>query len=106
MIESAQPLLTKWEQLIAAQGGAMAEVKVDADLRDFSADVISRICFGHSYSKGKKLFSKLRSIQKAMSDQGGFLLFGLSSFRFATKPLLLSYFTNNSCIHNNIYIYI
>ncbi|KAF7816584.1 cytochrome P450 714A1-like [Senna tora] len=85
MIESAQPLLTKWEQLIEAHEGGSSdngtEVKVDADLRGFSADVISRVCFGHSYSKGKEVFSKLRSIQKAMSTQGGFQLFGVSGIR-------------------------
>ncbi|RDX65094.1 Cytochrome P450 714A1, partial [Mucuna pruriens] len=80
MIESAQPLLLKWEQFIESQGSGTAEVKVDVDLRGLSADVISRVCFGHSYSKGKEVFSKLRSIQKAMSKHGGFL-FGLSSFR-------------------------
>ncbi|KAJ1387502.1 Cytochrome P450 [Sesbania bispinosa] len=81
MIESAQPLLLKWEQCIEDQGGgAAAEVKVDADLRGFSADVISMVCFGHSYSKGKEVFSKLRTIQKIMSKQGGFL-FGVSGFR-------------------------
>ncbi|CAL0305359.1 unnamed protein product [Lupinus luteus] len=76
MIESAQPLLTKWEQMIEGQGSganAIAEVKVDEDLRELSADVISRVCFGHSYSKGKEVFSKLRSMQKAMSKEGGFL---------------------------------
>lgn len=70
MIEAAQPLLLKWEQIIEDQGGAKAEVKVDADLRGFSADVISRVCFGHSYSKGKEVFLKLRSIQKIMSNHG------------------------------------
>ncbi|KAK7317048.1 hypothetical protein RJT34_00957 [Clitoria ternatea] len=84
MIESAQPLLLKWEQLI--ENGGTAEVKVDADLRGFSADVISRVCFGHSYSKGKEVFSKLRSIQKAMSQHGGFL-FGTTAFRDKLKLL-------------------
>ncbi|XP_027338617.1 cytochrome P450 714A1-like [Abrus precatorius] len=82
MIESAQPLLLKWEGFIESEGGSTAEVKVDADLRGFSADVISRVCFGHSYSKGKEVFSKLRSIQKAMSKQG--FLFG-SGFREKLK---------------------
>ncbi|QCE15416.1 cytochrome P450 714A1-like [Vigna unguiculata] len=80
MIESAQPILLKWEQTIESQGGATAEVKVDKDLRGLSADVISRVCFGHSYSKGKEVFSKLRSMQKAMFKHRGFL-FGLGSFR-------------------------
>lgn len=78
MIESAQPLLLKWEKLIEEQGGATTEVKVDADLRDFSADIISRICFGNYYSKGKEVFSKLRNMQKIMSKQD--FLFGQSSF--------------------------
>lgn len=87
MIEAAQPLLLKWEQIIEDQGGAKAEVKVDADLRGFSADVISRVCFGHSYSKGKEVFLKLRSIQKIMSNHG--FLFRQSGFleklKFRTK---------------------
>jgi len=86
MVESTQPLLLKWEQTIESQGGGRAEVKVDVDLRGLSADVISRVCFGHSYSKGKEVFSKIRSIQKAMSKDGGFL-FGLSSFRYVNLVL-------------------
>ncbi|KAK4273793.1 hypothetical protein QN277_017122 [Acacia crassicarpa] len=78
MIESAQPMLSKWEHAINEAGEA--QVEVAQDLRSFSADVISRVCFGHSYTKGKEVFSKLRTMQKAMSKQGGFL-FGLSGFR-------------------------
>ena len=81
MTESAQPLVRKWEQLVEAEGGTPTEVKVGADLREFSADVISRVCFGHSYSKGKEVFTKLRSLQKIMSMHGS-LLFGLTSFRY------------------------
>ncbi|XP_014522620.1 cytochrome P450 714A1 [Vigna radiata var. radiata] len=73
MVESAQPLLLKWEQIIESQGGATAEIKVDGDFRGLSADVISRVCFGHSYSKGKEVFSKLRSIQMALTKDTGFL---------------------------------
>ncbi|KAE9604086.1 putative cytochrome P450 [Lupinus albus] len=83
MRESAQPLLRKWEQIIEGQGSGsngIAEVKVDADLRELSADVISRVCFGHSYSKGNEVFSKLRTMQKAMSKEGGFL-FAPTGFR-------------------------
>ena len=87
MIESAQPILLKWEQTIESQGGATAEVKVDKDLRGLSADVISRVCFGHSYSKGKEVFSKLRSMQKAMFKHRGFL-FGLGSFRYVNLLLI------------------
>jgi hypothetical protein len=80
MLESAQPLLTKWEDCIEAQGGITADIQVDEDLKGVSADVISRACFGSSYFKGKEIFLKLRSLQKAISQQG--FLFGVTSFGY------------------------
>ncbi|KAE9465087.1 hypothetical protein C3L33_02996, partial [Rhododendron williamsianum] len=78
MLVSAQPLLRKWEGCIDAQGGLVAEIRVDEDLRCLSADVISRACFGSSYSKGKLIFSKLRLLQKTISIQS--VLFGVPTF--------------------------
>ncbi|KAM2975522.1 hypothetical protein FF1_001678 [Malus domestica] len=69
MLESGQTLLRKWEDSIEAQGSVRAEIQVDEDLRDFSADVISRACFGSSYVKGKEIFKKLRSLQEVISKQ-------------------------------------
>ncbi|KAI5346745.1 PREDICTED: cytochrome [Prunus dulcis] len=69
MLESGQTLLQKWEDCIEAQGGMTAEIQVDEDFRDFSADVISRACFGSSYIKGKQIFSKLRALQEVISQQ-------------------------------------
>lgn len=80
MLESAQPLLTKWEDCIQAHGGVSADVMVNEDLRSASADVISRVCFGSSYGKGKQIFSKLRSLQQLITNQA--FLFGVPSFRF------------------------
>ncbi|KAA8539725.1 hypothetical protein F0562_026417 [Nyssa sinensis] len=80
MLESSQPLMTKWEACIEAQGGVMADIRVDEDLRSVSADVISRACFGSSYFKGKQIFSKLRTLQKTISNQS--LLFGVPTFGF------------------------
>ncbi|XP_062092275.1 cytochrome P450 714A1-like [Humulus lupulus] len=77
MLESAEPMLKKWEECIEAQGGLTAEIKVDEDLRGVSADVISRVCFGSSYAKGREVFSKLRSLQKTISHQG--FLFGVTN---------------------------
>ncbi|KAH7537712.1 hypothetical protein FEM48_Zijuj03G0122100 [Ziziphus jujuba var. spinosa] len=80
MVQSAQPLLRKWEECIESQSqrGMAAEIKVDEDLRGVSADVISRACFGSSYSKGKQIFSKLRCLQHTISQHG--FLFGVSNF--------------------------
>lgn len=84
MLVSAQPLLRKWEGCIDAQGGLVAEIRVDEDLRCLSADVISRACFGSSYSKGKLIFSKLRLLQKTISIQS--VLFGVPTFGYVHGP--------------------
>lgn len=80
MLESAEPLLKKWEDCIEAQGGVTADIQVDEDLKGVSADVISRACFGSSYFKGKEIFLKLRRLQKAISQQG--FLFGTTRLRY------------------------
>ncbi|KAI3517520.1 hypothetical protein L1887_16735 [Cichorium endivia] len=78
MLESAKPLLMKWEACIDGQDGQTADIRVDDDLRAVSADVISRACFGSSYTKGKEIFSKLRTLQKTISSKG--MLFGLPTY--------------------------
>ncbi|XP_038893046.1 cytochrome P450 714A1-like isoform X2 [Benincasa hispida] len=78
MADAASSLVEKWESRIG--DGASVEIEVDEDLRGFSADVISRACFGSSYEKGKEIFSKLRDLQKLISE--GSFLFGYSSLRF------------------------
>ncbi|KAK1572085.1 hypothetical protein Q3G72_027459 [Acer saccharum] len=81
MVESTQPMLRKWEESMVE---GRADIRVDGDLREVSADVISRACFGSSYSKGKQIFSKLRSLQKTISKHS--FLFGLTT-SFASRFL-------------------
>ncbi|XP_010278927.1 PREDICTED: cytochrome P450 714A1-like [Nelumbo nucifera] len=83
MVDSALSMLKKWEDRVEMEGG-MADVKVDQDLRNFSADVISRTCFGSSYLKGKEIFSKLRALQVTLSKQG-FLFWGPAYRNLPTK---------------------
>ncbi|KAK9099609.1 hypothetical protein Syun_026654 [Stephania yunnanensis] len=77
MMESVVPLLKKWEESIE-NGGGIAEIKVDQDLRNLSADVISRACFGSCYLRGKEIFSKLKDLKNIISSSG--FLFNLSNF--------------------------
>ncbi|PIA59902.1 hypothetical protein AQUCO_00400639v1 [Aquilegia coerulea] len=79
MGDSAMSLVTLWESKIDSEGG-IREIKVDEDLRNFSADIISKACFGSSYSKGQEIFQKLRGLQNVMSKQGLFL--GVPGLRF------------------------
>ncbi|XP_037430552.1 cytochrome P450 714B3-like isoform X2 [Triticum dicoccoides] len=66
MVDSAQTLVESWEARVDKSGGTL-DIKIDDDIRAYSADVISRTCFGSSYVKGKKIFLKLRELQKAVS---------------------------------------
>ncbi|KAI3460635.1 hypothetical protein Pfo_017298 [Paulownia fortunei] len=67
--QSAFMLMNTWKDLIDAQGG-IADIKIDHHLREFSGDVISRACFGSSYSEGEELFQKLRALQEVTSKKG------------------------------------
>ncbi|CAD6216643.1 unnamed protein product [Miscanthus lutarioriparius] len=71
MVGSATALVAAWEDRISMiggrGGGAELELKIDDDIRAFSADVISRTCFGSSYVKGKRIFAVIRDLQKAVS---------------------------------------
>nr|ACN33715.1 unknown [Zea mays] len=66
MVDSAQPLLMSWEERVDRNGG-ITDIKIDDDIRAYSADVISRTCFGSSYIKGKEIFMKIRELQQAVS---------------------------------------
>lgn len=85
MVESMQPLVRKWEDSIEAQSGVMADIRVDEDLRGFTADVIARACFGSSYAKGREIFSKLRKLQTAISKQS--FLFGVPGYGYVRACL-------------------
>lgn len=66
MVDSATPLLTSWRKTVELAGGT-SEIKIDEHLRRYSADVISRTCFGSNYAKGKEIFEKLRALQNAVA---------------------------------------
>ena len=78
MVDSTTSVLRYWESRIEKEEG-FADIRVDEDLRSLSADIISRACFGSSYSQGKDIFVKLRTLQTVMSD--GFLHFGVLGIR-------------------------
>ncbi|KNA19676.1 hypothetical protein SOVF_059410 [Spinacia oleracea] len=67
MVESTTSMLSSWEDRVSKSGGTV-EMTVEEDLRSLSADIISKAAFGSSYSQGKDIFSKLREIQKLMSQ--------------------------------------
>ncbi|KAM0834448.1 hypothetical protein ACQ4PT_063598 [Festuca glaucescens] len=64
MVDSAQALVRAWEDRLA---DGVLDLNVDDDLRAYSADVISRTCFGSSYVRGKKIFAMIRELQKTVT---------------------------------------
>ncbi|XP_015886086.3 cytochrome P450 714C2-like [Ziziphus jujuba] len=68
MVDSTTSLLESWESRIKSEG-EIADINIDQDLRSLSADIISRACFGSNFSQGKQIFSKIRNLQKVMSNQ-------------------------------------
>uniref|UniRef100_A0A0D3HQQ6 Cytochrome P450 n=1 Tax=Oryza barthii TaxID=65489 RepID=A0A0D3HQQ6_9ORYZ len=77
LIEDATvTVLEGWEDMIDDVGGCR-EIVVDDYLRNLSADVIARACFGSSFTKGEEIFCKLRQLQKAIAQQDAFV--GLSA---------------------------
>lgn len=66
MVDSATPLLRSWQERVELAGGTV-EINIDEDLRRYSADVISRTCFGSNYARGKEIFQKLRALQNAVA---------------------------------------
>lgn len=83
MEDCTMAMITTWEKRLSESsqlGVDHHEFIVDQDLRGLSADIISRACFGSSYSQGKNIFAKLRDMQEALSQES--LIFGLPTFRF------------------------
>lgn len=77
LIEDATaPLLEAWENILDSAGGS-TEIVVDDYVRNVSADVIARACFGSSFAKGEEIFRMLRKLQTAISQQDAFV--GLSA---------------------------
>ncbi|KAJ6831644.1 cytochrome P450 714C2-like [Iris pallida] len=65
---SSRKLLESWEDRLE-QGGGIADMNVDKDFQSFSADVLSRACFGSDYSKGEEIFSKITTLQVSLPMQ-------------------------------------
>ncbi|XP_058782079.1 cytochrome P450 714C2-like [Vicia villosa] len=63
--ESCESMLNLWSSKIEAEGG-VADIDIDANMRRFSGNVISRACFGSDYSKGEEIFLKLGALEEVV----------------------------------------
>ncbi|TVU50627.1 hypothetical protein EJB05_02005, partial [Eragrostis curvula] len=77
LIEDATaPVLGAWDSMFDDAEGSR-EIVVDDYLRNLSADVIARACFGSSFTRAEGIFCKLRQLQKLLSQQDGLAGFSL-----------------------------
>lgn len=69
--DSAVNLVKSWRSRIDIEGGesGTADIKIDNDLKRFSGDVISRACFGRSFSEGEEIFLKLTALEEVLSKK-------------------------------------
>lgn len=49
-------MVSRWEGLVAAAGGATCEVDAWPEMQRLTGDVISRVAFGSSYLQGRRIF--------------------------------------------------
>ncbi|XP_068669472.1 cytochrome P450 714C2-like [Aristolochia californica] len=82
MLESLETLTDNWEKRLDSAGGVV-DMNVDPDLRAYTADVISKACFGSSFGEGKEIFSQLKTLQIALSKQTGDI--GIPGLRYIPK---------------------
>lgn len=67
--ESALTVVNSWKHKIEAHEGGILDISVDNYMKRFSGDIISRACFGGSYSKGQDIFLKLEALQELISKK-------------------------------------
>ncbi|KAL0330892.1 UNVERIFIED_CONTAM: cytochrome [Sesamum angustifolium] len=67
--ESGLALVDSWKQKVESEEGGVVEIGVDQRMKRFSGDIISRACFGSSYSKGQEIFLKFDHLQEIMSKR-------------------------------------
>ncbi|PRQ42630.1 putative cytochrome P450 [Rosa chinensis] len=78
MEESTTAMIKRWDCRILESKSGIVDMEIDDELKTLSADIISRACFGSSYSFGNQIFEKIADMVEVYgkpSLQFGFLNF-------------------------------
>ncbi|KAI3468370.1 hypothetical protein Pfo_025033 [Paulownia fortunei] len=67
--ESALALVNSWKHKVETHEGGILDIAVVDYLKGFAGEIISRACFGSSYSKGEEIFLKLGALQDVLSKK-------------------------------------
>ncbi|CAJ2664945.1 unnamed protein product [Trifolium pratense] len=77
IVESTNVMLRSWMSKLEKDGEVL-EINVDEDLRNLSADIIARACFGSNYVEGREIFTKLRELQSLLCK----IMPGIPGYRY------------------------
>ncbi|KAK4268366.1 hypothetical protein QN277_025034 [Acacia crassicarpa] len=79
MEESTREIIRKWERIIEESGGKTAEIVIDNEMKEVTADIISKACFGGSYALGNQIFAKITALANLLAKRS--VLFGFLYLR-------------------------
>ncbi|KAI9108116.1 hypothetical protein K1719_020989 [Acacia pycnantha] len=79
MEESTREIMRKWERIIEESGGKTAEIVIDNEMKEITADIISKACFGGSYALGNQIFAKITALTNLLAKPS--VLFGFLYLR-------------------------
>ncbi|KAF6172659.1 hypothetical protein GIB67_041982 [Kingdonia uniflora] len=80
MVECSIKMLNAWESKVNNGAAGIADIRVDEELKNLSADIISRTIFGSNYVTGKEVFLKIRAIMDVLAKQTNLL--GIPGVRY------------------------
>ncbi|KAM5560757.1 hypothetical protein ABKV19_021750 [Rosa sericea] len=80
MVKSTTTTIKAWEKSIQESDSGIMDMRIDEDLKAISREVLSRACFGGSYSKGNQIFATISVLEEALSEPNVF--FGFLNLRF------------------------
>ena len=101
---STMEIIKKWESQILEirQDSGVLDMRIDEDLKTLSGDIISRACFGSSYSRGNLIFEKIALMQEALSKPS--LLFGFLNFRYVIWVFQISVFDFSLALWHRMFV--
>ncbi|XP_050382859.1 cytochrome P450 714A1-like [Argentina anserina] len=74
MLESTAAMIKTWDCRIKDSKSGISTIEIDDELKRLSADIISRSCFGSSYSFGNQIFEKIGDMVEVLGTPN--LLYG------------------------------
>ncbi|KAL6142720.1 hypothetical protein ACLB2K_060997 [Fragaria x ananassa] len=78
MVESTTSMINTWDYRVLESKSGIVDMEVDDELKTLSADIISRACFGSSYSFGNQILEKIAQMVDILGKPS--LLYGFLDF--------------------------